>query len=432
MTDALLVSLLDTIAHPAILMDAEYRLVAANEAYRQRYQFELGSEAVTCYQISHGYSQPCDQAGESCPLQAARQSRKPERTMHIHNTPEGREHVDVHLEPIFDDAGELIYFLETLREVNRDSPGRGSARTTLKGESQAFNQMLLALSRAADAMINVLLLGESGTGKELAARFLHENSARRSKPFVTVECSGLSDTIFESELFGHIKGSFTGAINNKPGLIDSAEGGTLFLDEVGDIPLSQQVKLLRLIESGMYRPVGSVENRFADFRLVCATNRDLAAMVAAGEFREDLYYRINSFPVFLPALRERRDDILLLAKSMLLDLSENLLLHFSEEAQAFLLNYGFPGNIRELRNLVERAILLCNGHRIELEHLLPPRSPHRPPVEQVVEAEEVIPLRDLETRYLQQLDARFTGSKSELAARLGVSERTLYRKLHRQ
>lgn len=437
MTETLLASLLDTIPQPAILMDAEYRVVAANEAYQQRYQFTPGDTAVTCYQISHGYDQPCDRAGESCPLQAAVQSRKPERTMHIHNTPEGREHIDVHLEPIFDDCGELIYFLETLREVNRHSQAQGSARTTLKGESEAFNRMLLGLSQAADAKINVLLLGESGTGKELAARFLHENSSRRQKPFVTVECSGLSDTIFESELFGHVKGSFTGAINNKPGLIDSAEGGTLFLDEVGDIPLSQQVKLLRLIETGIFRPVGSVENRFADFRLVCATNRDLAAMVAAGEFREDLFYRINGFPVLLPPLRERRDDVLLLAKSLLRDLSGNLLLHFSEAAQDFLLGYAFPGNIRELRNLVERATLLCSGNRIELDHVLPPQLPPARPGPigtdswQTLGDNAIIPLQHLEARYLQHLDNTFSGGKSELAAKLGISERTLYRKLQK-
>lgn len=440
MTDALLASLLDTIGLPAILMDADYRLVAANEAYRQRYRFEPDDREVTCYEISHGYSQPCDLAGESCPLAAARRTRKPERTMHIHNTPEGREHIDVHLEPIFDEHGELIYFLETLREVNKHSDGSHRARSTLKGESPAFNRLLLELSRAADSRINVLLLGESGTGKELAARFLHENSARRHKPFVTVECSGLSDTIFESELFGHVKGAFTGAIGNKPGLIDSAAGGTLFLDEVGDIPLSQQVKLLRLIETGMYRPVGSVENRFADFRLVCATNRDLAAMVSAGAFREDLYYRINGFPVFLPPLRERREDILLLARSILLDLSDNLLLHFGDDAQAFLLHYPFPGNVRELRNLVERAIILCNGNRIERAHIEPPTVPALPRHDVMATADrmeardqldDIVPLRDLERRYLQQLEQRFTGARAELAARLGISERTLYRKLRR-
>ena len=285
--------------------------------------------------------------------------------------------------------------------------------------------MLLELTQAADSEISVLLLGESGTGKELAARFLHENSSRRHKPFVTVECSGLSDTIFESELFGHVKGAFTGAIANKLGLIASAEGGTLFLDELGDIPLSQQVKLLRLIETGMYRPVGSVELRYSDFRLVCATNKHLEQMVTAGKFREDLYYRINSFPVYLPALRERKSDIVLLAKAMLLELSSDLLLHFSEEALAFLLHYQFPGNIRELRNLVERAIIVCSGSRIELKDIRPPKLRAGGGIVE----QEVIPLCDLEKNYLATLAESYPGSKSELASRLGVSERTLYRKL---
>lgn len=428
MNQPLLTSLLDTITQPAILMDAEYRVVAANEAYRRRYQFNPEESSVTCYQISHGYSKPCDLEGESCPLQSARQSRKPERTMHIHNTPQGREHIDVHLEPIFAEDGTLMYFLETLHDINKHSVGYNSARTTMRGESPAFNQMLLELTRAADADINVLLLGESGTGKELAARFLHENSSRRHKPFVTVECSGLSDTIFESELFGHVKGAFTGAISNKPGLIASAEGGTLFLDEVGDIPLSQQVKLLRLIETGMYRAVGSVENRFADFRLVCATHKDLATMVAHDEFREDLFYRINSFPVFLPPLRERAADIPLLAKSLLLSLSDNLLLHFSDDALTFLSAHAFPGNVRELRNLVERAIILCNGNRIELDDIRPLQQ-IRSGRHTTTASEEIMPLHEQEQRYLHSINKTFRGSKSELAARLGISERTLYRKL---
>lgn len=320
-----------------------------------------------------------------------------------------------------------------LRRQLRDQ----DARFGMIGQSPAMYRVLAMIGKVSDIRCNVIITGESGTGKELAARFLHENSSRRQKPFVTVECSGLSDTIFESELFGHVKGSFTGAINNKPGLIDSAEGGTLFLDEVGDIPLSQQVKLLRLIETGIYRPVGSVENRFADFRLVCATNRDLAAMVAAGEFREDLFYRINGFPVLLPPLRERRDDVLLLAKSLLRDLSGNLLLHFSEAAQDFLLGYAFPGNIRELRNLVERATLLCSGNRIELDHVLPPQLPPARPGPigtdswQTLGDNAIIPLQHLEARYLQHLDNTFSGGKSELAAKLGISERTLYRKLQK-
>lgn len=428
----LLVSLLDTIKQPAILMNSDYQVVAANLAYRSRYNYHPGRQAEYCYQVSHGYKRPCDEEGELCPFKAAQASGKPERAMHVHNTPEGKEHIDVHLEPIFAEDGKLQYFLEILHEVNKTSRNHISAETTMKGESRVFNQMLLQLSRAADSNVSVLLLGESGTGKELAARFLHENSPRRHQPFVTVECAGLSDNLFESELFGHVKGAFTGAVSNKQGLVASAQGGTLFLDELGDVPLSQQVKLLRLIETGMYRPVGSVENHHADFRLVCATNRNLTEMVSRGEFRQDLFYRINTFPVFLPPLRERPEDIEQLARAMLQELSGNLLVHFSDAALAFLRSYPFPGNIRELRNMVERGNLLRNGNRVELADIKP-----------VLQAQQagsgasggllddggIVPLKALEQTYLQQLQQRFPGSKSELAAALGISERTLYRKL---
>lgn len=418
--------LLNTIHKPAVLIDLNYRLVAANKSYRQQYHFS--STDQYCYQSLHGYQQPCDREGELCPLRRVTESLRPERVMHVHVTPDGKRHTDVHMEPVFDEQGELCYFLEVLHEVKTGTCSLDSGYV-MQGESEAFNRLLLELKRVADSDISVLLLGETGTGKELAARFLHENSSRRHKPFVTVECAGLTDSLFESELFGYVKGAFTGAVAEKAGLVASVDGGTLFLDELGDVPLSQQVKLLRLIETGMYRPVGGVERRHADFRLICATNKDLTEMMHSGDFREDLFYRISSFPVFLPPLRERGQDVILLARKILHELSGNLLLHFSDEALVFLASYHFPGNVRELRNMIERANLLRQDNRIDLKDIKPLFSQSGPEPALPADACEIIPLDKLESRYLQQLEAVFHGNKAQLAAALGISERTLYRKL---
>ncbi len=231
------------------------------------------------------------------------------------------------------------------------------------------------MQRVAPSSLPVLLLGESGTGKEMFARAVHEASSRASGPFVVVDCSGLTESLFESELFGYEKGAFTGAITRKPGLVETADGGTLFLDEMGDVPLSMQVKLLRLIESGTYRRVGSVETRQADFRLVAATHKPLEQMVSGGLFRQDLYFRIAAFPIHLPALRERLDDLPLLAESILQrGGGPTDQLHLSAEALARMRAYHWPGNIRELRNVLDRARLYADDGVIRAKTCARPRS----------------------------------------------------------
>jgi DNA-binding NtrC family response regulator len=244
-----------------------------------------------------------------------------------------------------------------------------------------------------------------------------------------VDCSGLTETLFESELFGHEKGSFTGATHRKKGLVEAAQGGTLFLDEVGDIPLALQVKLLRLIESGTYRLVGSPEQHHADFRLICATHQDLAAKVRQGGFRADLYYRIATFPVHVPALRERAGDVPLLVESMLKRIDPNRALRVSPQALSALSGYPFPGNVRELLNILERAALLADGEVIELEHLSAEIA-SRPADGRPVGADEAVStLAAQERRYLAWALRHHGGDNRSLAEALGVSERTLYRKL---
>ncbi|MCA9658299.1 MAG: sigma-54-dependent Fis family transcriptional regulator, partial [Myxococcales bacterium] len=276
---------------------------------------------------------------------------------------------------------------------------------------------------------------ESGTGKELAARAIHDASARAAGPFVPVECSSLSENLFESELFGHDRGAFTGAHKDKRGLVEAAAGGTLFLDEIGDVPLHLQVKLLRLLESGLFRRVGDATPREADFRLICATNHDLEAGMAAGRFREDLYYRISAFPIRMPPLRERGADIDLLAEAILADQGPGKRL--SAGALAVLRTYAFPGNVRELRNILERATLLSDEAVVDVEHLpgrvrrgeQAPRSASGAKDAGWPWGDAILPLAEVIHRYVRWAGERFDGERSDLAERLGVSERTLYRRM---
>ena len=348
--DPISAGILDGFDYPAILVSSTYQILAANDLYTQTFgKIPTGGSAY-CYKISHDYDRPCDQAGESCPLAACKSTGHREKVLHIHNTPRGREHVDVEMLPIFDQHGSLRYFVELLKPIPHASAQAN--KELMVGTSAQFTKLLESINRVAPSDASVLLLGESGTGKELAAKAIHQSSPRSDKPFVTVECAGLTETLFESELFGHTKGAFTGATYSKQGLVDAANGGTLFLDEIGDIALSQQVKLLRLIETGTYRAVGSIEPKSTDFRLICATHMNLWEMVERGEFREDLYYRINVFPIHLPALRERVSDIPLLARSILRKLHQHPSYTLSKDAEQRLMQYPFNGNVRELRNIL--------------------------------------------------------------------------------
>jgi DNA-binding NtrC family response regulator len=347
--------------------------------------------------------------------------------VHIHHTNEGREFEEVNTYPIHDDDGATKAFLEILRPA-RVAAARSSSYQ-LVGESPAFCNMLDLALRVARRDTSVLLLGESGTGKELVAKAIHDSSRRRDEKFVPVDCSGLSETLFESELFGHEKGSFTGATHRKIGLVEAANGGTLFLDEVGDIPLSLQVKLLRLVETGIYRRVGSSDLRTTDFRLICATHRNVKQMVGEESFRQDLYYRISTFPIHLPPLRERMEDLPILVRSLGKRLGCDAVLNLHPATRDVLLSYAFPGNVRELLNILERGCLLSDGTTILPEHL-PSDVTDGSPSQRLPQATgEVVTLDEAEQRYLEWASKSFRGSKKELAERLGVSERTLYRKL---
>lgn len=419
--------LLSAISEPAALLTPDYRIVAVNDAYRALY-----GENVTgrfCYEVSHHFNTPCDRAGESCPLDGTCATNAKQRVLHLHHTAHGEEHVDVETHPVHDANGNITHVVEVMHHSTIASAQPGAQG--LIGRSAAFSRMLDLVQRVAPTDATALLLGETGVGKEMVAQALHEASARRDDPFVPVECSGLTESLFESELFGHEKGAFTGALSEKRGLVEAANGGTLFLDEIGDIPLPMQVKLLRLLETSTYRRVGSTEPRKANFRLICATHRNLKDMVQDGRFREDLYFRINIFPILLPSLRERVDDLAVLIPSIWQRVAPDQELVIDDEARRMLYAYSYPGNIRELRNILERAALLADGKAI---------TPACLPMEMVLQngtgldfepepADDLVTLEEAEQRYLKSALARFKGTRKELADKLGVSERKLYRKI---
>ena len=421
-----LVSYLEGLPEPHILFDGQYRIIAANAAYRRQFSPQASVVGRTCYEVSHHFSVPCDQAGESCPLARSRASGQRERVLHLHHTPQGESYVNIELVPLRDARGAQAWFIEKMEPL-RVAQGQPAAQGLI-GRSPAFQRMLELVSRVGPSQASVLLLGASGTGKELVAQAVHEASPRAAHPLVVVDCASLPETLFESELFGHERGAFTGANASKPGLVEAASGGTLFLDEVGDIPLPMQVKLLRLLENGTYRRVGSTALRRTDVRVVAATHRDLKAMVADGRFREDLYYRLSTFPIALPALRDRVDDIPMLAVALLARVAPQRRLALSAGALAVLQRHAFPGNVRELRNVLERAALLADGTRIETVHVERALGSDAPAPARPVAASDTS-LRSVARAALQAQLKAHRGSRAELARKLGISERSLYRKL---
>jgi DNA-binding NtrC family response regulator len=302
------------------------------------------------------------------------------------------------------------------------------------GESEGLKRVFEMVSRVADTTANVLIQGESGTGKELVARALHFNSGRSKTPFLAVNCGALTESLLESELFGHMKGSFTGAVADRKGLFRSACGGTIFLDEIGEMPAPLQVRLLRAIQEHEVTPVGSSEPVKFDARIVAATHRDLETEVARGNFREDLFYRLNVIEIGIPPLRDRREDIPLLARHFVSNAARNQNLpekDINTAAMTVLANYGWPGNIRELENVIERAFLL-SGDEIDIASL--PRKLY----EQAEGLQDTgfgmdgrPTLEEMERRYVIEIMAEFDGDKSRAAKSLGIDLSTLYRKLKR-
>ena len=312
-----------------------------------------------------------------------------------------------------------------LREQLRTKPGFGG----LIGMSPRMERVYKMIEKVSVRDHPVLILGESGTGKELVARSIHFTGSRKEKPFVPVDCSALVPTLIESELFGYVRGAFTGAMQSKQGLMEAANGGTLFLDEIGDMPLEMQVKLLRALQQREIKPVGSTDRKPINVRIVAATNRDLDFAIKKGAFRQDLYFRLNVVQVKLPPLRERKGDIPLLVASFLEKFSNpnDPPREMTEDATRRLMAYDWPGNVRELENAIERAIALGTGPYVSVHDL--PSNLQYPSSERAPAKEEMLPLEELERRAILSTLHQTGGDKQATARMLGIGKTTLYRKL---
>jgi len=313
-----------------------------------------------------------------------------------------------------------------------------SGEKTMVGDSETMHSVFDLIERVAKTSSTVLLHGESGTGKELVARAIHAKSTRADGRFVTINCGALPETLLESELFGHVKGSFTGAIRDKRGLFVVADGGTFFLDEVSETSPAIQVKLLRVLQEREVVPVGGTKPTQVDVRVIAATNADLEARIKEGSFRADLYYRLNVIPIRIPPLRERRDDVPLLVEHILERISGDDM-KVSDGAMEILTHYEWPGNVRELENIIERAVILADGGEITAESLnvsiFPENLRRRARGEPVTSGGELgvsgVTLEELERRYLLQTLEETGWKKKQAAEILGINPSTLYRKLQR-
>ncbi|MCK5114252.1 MAG: sigma-54-dependent Fis family transcriptional regulator [Phycisphaerae bacterium] len=320
--------------------------------------------------------------------------------------------------------------IRELRERLDDKYGFGN----IVGQSKPMLEILDTVHRIAPSNISVLLLGESGTGKELFANAIHQNSKRSEGKFVTINCAGLSETLLEDELFGHVKGAYTGATSDRPGRFEHAGGGTLFLDEVGDMPLTMQAKLLRVLENGEVIRVGSNEPKQVDVRIISATNSDLADKVSSKEFREDLYFRIKGATIDIPPLRRRRDDIPLLIETFLKSANERhnrKIDGVTSEARRVLMSYPWPGNIRQLRNVIENMVVLAvDDEKLGVDDL--PQEIHSAP--DALAKEEFgqlagISIEQAEKQLIRNTLKMVEGNREKAASILGIGERTLYRKI---
>jgi transcriptional regulator with PAS, ATPase and Fis domain len=354
--------------------------------------------------------------------------------VHIRNAQDEEIPVSISTSLFRDQEGSVVGGVETFRDLRQvEALKREVARTHRFGDivtrSESMRRVLHSVSTIAESDSTVLITGESGTGKELVARLIHESSPRSAGPLVAVNSAGIPDTLLEAELFGYERGAFTGAVKAKPGRFALAAGGTLFLDEIGDMTLSLQAKLLRVLQDGTYEPLGGVRTLKADVRVVAATNRDLPAMIREERFREDLYFRINVFELALPPLRHRMEDVPLLVDHFLRRLSTvhgKRMTGASPAALRTLLAYDWPGNVRELQNAVEHAFVLSPGPLIHTENLPPSVRPDSASV-----LSEVQTLEDLERQFIEGVLRSHDYNRTAAARSLGVHKSTLYRKMHK-
>jgi two-component system response regulator HydG len=315
-----------------------------------------------------------------------------------------------------------------LRKTGNGLPSRAVTEYTgLIGTSEPISKILAAISKVASTSATVLITGESGTGKELAARAIHYNGPRSSAPFIAVNCGGIPEGLLESELFGHVKGAFTGAIESRAGFFHAADSGTIFLDEISDMSMSMQVKLLRVLQDKEVCMVGSPRTRKVDVRVLAATNKDLSGLVKKGLFREDLFYRLNVITILMPPLRERGDDILLLTRHFIARFSAEAGKtppRLSDEAIQSLYNYDWPGNVRELENVIQRLVIMTDGDIIDVSDL-----PYLMRFSALGKTGFTRSLAEVEREYINNVLASAGGNRTKAAEILGIDRKTLREKL---
>ena len=442
-SQAFLQSLVDAHPEPFALVNREFDVVVANQRYAETYSGRDKASVVglKCHQVSHKTDTTCEINGEECPLKRVFDSGEPYQVIHRHfDQHHQADYVAVHASPILNEAGQVVLIGESIASISHGNDLCFDADQMVGGCCPSFMRVLDNLVTVAGTDAPVLILGETGSGKEMAAQLIHRKSRRFNKECVAIDCTQFTEESFTSELFGHLRGAFTGAVENKMGLFELADGGTLFLDEIGELSLGIQAKLLRALETGSFRRLGETRTRQADVRLVCATNRDLKEMVNQGTFRADLFYRINCMQVELPPLRHRRADLPELINYFLGRAGHKS--GIGEATRNALLNYSYPGNMRELRNILDRAIALSKGERLDLVHL-PDALVHGELAERVHPVHgandffqcaghhHAEPAQTAVTTTENLLDvlARFNGNRRLAAEALGITERTLYRKL---
>lgn len=427
--------ILDNLSDGVIVINKERKIIYINERGKNLLRYKEGEVLkASCSSITQ-----TDKCETDCPLTLAISKNKDQHNIEMwYTTKDGNKFLTrTNVLLLKDEKGEVIGGVEIFRDITQISHIQEEFESkynfsNIVGKSTSMMEVFDLIKMVANTDSTCLITGESGTGKELVANAIHFNSLRKDKPLVKVHCAALNEGVLESELFGHVRGAFTGANWDKVGRFEYASGGTLFLDEIGEIPLSTQVKLLRVIQEGELERVGSSKTIKIDVRLIAATNKNLEEEVRKGTFRQDLYYRLNVFKINIPPLRDRKEDIPLLAYHFIEKISSKMpnkeLCGIDAEALSKLMNYDYPGNIRELENIIEHAAIRAKGKYIRLSDLPLPLVPLQ--VEPEMRLHQIsIPIQNLEKELIIKVLDETKWRITKAATKLGISRVTLWRKM---